>query len=92
MPKKRTSTEQIITNLREAEILLGKGQTVSEICRQMGISEQTYYRWKNEYGGLKIDQAKRLKQIESENNRLRKVVADLTIDNQILKEAARGNF
>ena len=92
MPKKRTSTEEIITKLREAEILLGKGQTVSEICRAMGVSEQTYYRWKNEYGGLKIDQAKRLKQLEVENNRLRKVVADLTIDNQILKEAARGNF
>jgi putative transposase len=92
MPKKRTSTEEIITKLREAEILLAKGQTVTEICRQMGVSEQTYYRWKNEYGGLKIDQAKRLKQLEVENNRLRKVVADLTIDNQILKEAARGNF
>lgn len=92
MPKKRTSTEEIITKLREAEIQLAKGQTVTEICRQMGVSEQTYYRWKNEYGGLKIDQAKRLKQLESENNRLRKVVADLTIDNQILKEAARGNF
>ena len=92
MPKKRTSTEEIVTKLREAEILLGKGQTVAEICRQMGVSEQTYYRWKNEYGGLKIDQAKRLKQLEVENNRLRKVVADLTIDNQILKEAARGNF
>ena len=92
MPKKRTSTEEIITKLREAEIQLAKGQTVAEICRQMGVSEQTYYRWKNEYGGLKIDQAKRLKQLESENNRLRKVVADLTIDNQILKEAARGNF
>jgi putative transposase len=92
MPKKRTGTEEIITKLREAEIQLAKGQTVAEICRQMGVSEQTYYRWKNEYGGLKIDQAKRLKQLESENNRLRKVVADLTIDNQILKEAARGNF
>lgn len=92
MPKQRTSTEEIVTKLREAEILLGKGQTVAEICRAMGVSEQTYYRWKNEYGGLKIDQAKRLKQLEAENNRLRKVVADLTIDNQILKEAARGNF
>lgn len=92
MPKKRTSTEEIITKLREAEIQLAKGQTVTEICRQMGVSEQTYYRWKNEYGGLKIDQAKRLKQLEGENNRLRRVVADLTIDNQILKEAARGNF
>lgn len=92
MPRKRTSTEEIVTKLREAEILLAKGQTVTEICRQMGVSDQTYYRWKNEYGGLKIDQAKRLKQLEAENTRLRKVVTDLTIDNQILKEAARGNF
>lgn len=92
MPKKRTSTEEIITKLREAEILQAKGQGIGEIVRAWGVSEQTYYRWKKEYGGLKIDQAKRLKQLEVENNRLRKVVSDLSIDNVILKEASRGNF
>jgi putative transposase len=92
MPKQRTSTEEIITKLREAEILQAKGHTVEDIVRQWGVAEQTYYRWKKEYGGLKIDQAKRLKQLEVENNRLRKVVSDLSIDNAILKEAARGNF
>lgn len=92
MGKKRTSTEEIITKLREAEILQAKGQNIGEICRAWGVSEQSYYRWKKEYGGLKIDQAKRLKQLELENSRLRKVVSDLSIDNTILKEAARGNF
>jgi len=92
MPKKRRTTEEIITKLREAEIQQAKGLTVGEICRQMGITEQTIYRWRNEYGGLKIDQAKRLKQLELENNRLRRAVSDLTIDNAILKEAARGNY
>jgi len=92
MPKKRRTTEEIITKLREAEIQQAKGLTVGEICRQMGITEQTFYRWRNEYGGLKIDQAKRLKQLELENNRLRRAVSDLTIDNAILKEAARGNY
>ena len=92
MPKKGRTTEEIITKLREAEIQQAKGLTVGEICRQMGITEQTFYRWRNEYGGLKIDQAKRLKQLELENNRLRRAVSDLTIDNAILKEAARGNY
>ena len=92
MGKKHTTTEQIITKLREAEILQAKGVIIADVCRQFGITEQTYYRWRKEYGGLKIDQAKRLKQLEQENNRLRKVVSDLSIDNAILKEAARGNY
>jgi len=92
MGKKHTTTEQIITKLREAEILQAKGVIIADVCRQFGITEQTYYRWRKEYGGLKIDQAKRLKQLEQENNRLRRAVSDLTIDNTILKEAARGNY
>jgi transposase-like protein len=92
MSKKRFSAEQIITKLREAEVLLAKGQQMPEICRQLEITEQTYYRWRKEYGGLRVDQAKHLKELEAENARLRKVFAELTIDNSILKEAARGNF
>ena len=85
MGKKHTTTEQILTKLREAEILQAKGAIIADVCRQFGITEQTYYRWRKEYGGLKIDQAKRLKQLEQENNRLRRAVSDLTIDNTILK-------
>ena len=92
MGKKRHSAEEIITKLREAEVLQSKGQTVLEACRQIGVSEQTYYNWRKEYGGLKVDQAKRFKQLEQENARLKKLVADLSMDNAILKEAARGNF
>ena len=92
MSKKRHSVETIITKLREAEVLQAKGETMPEICRQIGVTEQTYYRWRKEYGGLKMDQAKRLKELEQENGRLKKAVADLTVDNMILKEAARGNF
>jgi len=92
MSRKRFSAEQIVAKLREAEVLLGKGQSVAEVCRQLEITDVTYYRWRNEYGGLRVDQAKRLKEIETENTRLRKVIADLTIDNAILKEASRGNF
>jgi putative transposase len=77
-----------VTKLREAEVLLSKGQTLGEVCRQMGITDVTYYRWRKEYGGLRVDQAKRLKGLEVENTRLRKVIADLTIDNAILKEAS----
>lgn len=91
MSKKRHSVETIITKLREAEVLQAKGEAVPEICRQIGVTEQTYYRWRKEYGGLKMDQAKRLKELEQENGRLKKAVADLTLDNMILKEAARGN-
>lgn len=91
MSKKRHSVETIITKLREAEVLAAKGEGVPEICRQIGVTEQTYYRWRKEYGGLRMDQAKRLKDLEQENGQLKKVVADLTLDNMILKEAARGN-
>jgi putative transposase len=92
MGVKRFTAEQIIGKLREVEVLQAKGQMIPEICRQLEISEQTYYRWRKEYGGLRVDQAKRLKEVEVENTRLRKVIADLTIDIAILKEAARGNF
>ncbi len=92
MPRKRFSVEQIINHLREADVLLAQGRTVGEVCRQSGVSEQTYYRWRKEYGGLKVDQAKRLKDLEAENARLRRAVADLTLDKLILKEAAEGNW
>jgi putative transposase len=92
MGKKRHTVESIITILREAEVLQGKGQTLSEVLRQLGISDATYYKWRKEYGGLRMDQAKRYKRLEQENQQLRKVVADLSIDNAILKEAARGNY
>ncbi len=92
MSKKKHTAEQIVTKLREADVLQSKGQSVVEACRQLGISEQTYYKWRKEYGGLRVDQAKRFKQLEQENGRLRKLVADLAMDNAILKEAARGNF
>jgi len=92
MSKRKHTAEEIINKLREAEVLQAKGQTLEEVVRQLGISSVTYYKWRKEYGGLRIDQAKRFKEIEQENQRLRKVVADLTIDNSILKEVARGNF
>ena len=89
--QKRTA-EEIINKLREAEVLQAKGMSIEEVVRQLGVSDATYYKWRKEYGGLRVDQAKRLKELEQENSRLRKVVADLTIDNSILKEASRGNF
>ena len=92
MPRKRYTAEQIITKLREAEVELAKGQNIAQVCRKLGIGDQTYYRWRREYGGLRVDQAKRLKGLERENSRLKKVVADLALDNAILKEAASGNF
>lgn len=92
MGKKRHTPEEIITKLREADVLQAKGQSIPEACRQIGISEQTYYNWRKEYGGLKVDQAKRFKELERENTRLKKLVADLSMDNAILKEAARGNW
>jgi transposase-like protein len=91
MPKKRYSAEQIISRLREAEVELAKGVKTGAVCRKLGISEQTYYRWRREYGGLRIDQAKRLKQLERENTRLKKVVADQALDIAILKEVSEGN-
>ena len=92
MSRKRYSVEQIINHLREAEVLLTQGQTVGEICRRIGVSEQSCYRWRREYGGLKVDQARRLKELEQENTRLKRAVADLTLDKLILKEAAEGNW
>jgi putative transposase len=92
MPRKRFSAEQIIANLREAEVLLAKGQTAGEVCRHLNISEQTYYRWRKEYGGLEVDQARRLKQLEVENAKLKRLVADQALDLAILKEVNRGNF
>jgi len=92
MGRKHYTAEQIIGMLREAEILQSQGMTIGEISRKLGISEQTYYRWRKEYGGMRVDQAKRLKGLEKENARLKKLVADLSLGNDILKEAVRGNF
>ena len=91
MVKRKHSIEQIIGQLREAEVELAQGRSVAEVCRWLGVTEQTYYRWRKEYGGLKMDQAKRLKVLEQENTRLRRAVADLTLDKQILQEVTRGN-
>lgn len=92
MPKKRPTAEQIIGLLRQAEVELAQGRTVGEICRGLGVSAASFYRWRAEYGGLKVDQARRLKDLERENARLKRAVAELTLDKQILKEAAEGNF
>jgi len=92
MVKKSHSPEQVINKLREAEILLNQGASVGEASRKIGVTEQTYYRWRKEYGGMRIEQAKRLKDLERENARLKKLVADVSLDNAILKEAAEGNF
>jgi len=92
MGRVRFTAEQIIGKLREAEVLLSQGLTIGEAIRRLGVSEQTYYRWRKEYGGMRIDQAKRLKELETENARLKKIVADLSLDNSILKETVRGNF
>jgi putative transposase len=92
MAKKWFTPEQIINKLREAEILLNQGVTLSVILKKIGVSDATYYRWRKEYGGMRVDQAKRLKDLEQENSRLKKLVADLSLDNAILKEASRGNF
>jgi len=92
MNRKRYTPEQIIGYLREAEVRLSGGETIGVICRALGVSEQSYYRWRREYGGLRVDQAKRLKELEKENARLRRAVSDLTLDKLILKEVAEGNF
>jgi transposase-like protein len=92
MVKKGYTPEQIINKLREAEVMLSQGTTLSIILKKIGISDVTYYRWRKEYGGMRVDQAKRLKDLEQENSRLKKLVADLSLDNAILKEASRGNF
>ena len=86
MPKKNFAAEEIISKLREAEVLLSQGQVLPAICRGLDISEQTYYRWRKEYGGMRTDQARRLKELERENSRLKKLVADLSLDNAVLKE------
>ena len=90
--RKNVSTAQIINALRRAEVGIANGKKIKEICRDLGVSEQTYYRWRREYGGMKTSQAKRLKELEKENQLLKRAVADLTMDKLILKEAAEGNF
>ena len=92
MAQKRHTPEQIIRKLREVEVAQGKGKTIPQAVKQIGVTEQTYYRWRKEYGGMRVDQAKRLKELEKENARLKRLVADLSLDKQILKEAAEGNF
>jgi transposase-like protein len=90
MPKQNYTAEQIISKLREAEVLISQGKTIPEVSKALGISDVTYYRWRKEYGGLRTDQAQRLKELEVENNRLKRLVADLSLDNAIIKEALRG--
>ena len=92
MGRKHFKPEQIIKKLREAEVLFSNGESVEQVCRKLGISDVTYYRWRKEYSGMKVEQAKRLKKLEQENSQLKKLVADLSLDNSILKEAAKGNF
>lgn len=92
MPKKKFSSEQILSKLREAEVLISQGKTVAEVCRAINVTDQTYYRWRKEYGGMRTDQAQRMKELEKENVRLKKLVADLSLDNAILKETVKGNF
>ena len=90
--RQRHTPEQIISRLREAEVKLAKGTAIAQVCKDLGITEQTYYRWRNEYGGLKLDQARRLKDLEKENARLKRLLAEAELDKAILREAAAGNF
>src|SRR6187200_2893095 len=92
MPRKRHKPEEIVAKLRQVDVLISRGQSVAEAIRSIGVSEVTYYRWRQEFGGLKSDQIKRLKELETENTRLRRAVSDLTLDKLILQEAARGNY
>ncbi len=92
MSRKRYSSEQIIRLLRQGEILIGQGKSIGEMCREIGVSDATYYKWRKAYGGLQISQAKRLKVLEQENQRLKRAVADLTLDKLILQDVAEGNF
>ena len=92
MPQKINKVEQIIHKLREVEVELSKGSTIGRVCRKLGFTEQTYYRWRKKYGGLKVEQARRFKELEAENARLKKLVADLSLDKEVLKEAASKNF
>ena len=92
MARKRHSAEQIVNKLREAEVHLSQGLSVKQMCRQIGVTDQTYYKWRREYGGLKTDQAKRFKDLEKENARLKKLVAELSLDKQMLQDIASGDF
>jgi len=92
MARQHHTPEQIISKLREAEVELGRGSSVPVVCKKLAITEGTYYRWRQEYGGMRLDQARRLKHLEQENGRLKKLVAELSLDNAILREAAQGNF
>ena len=92
MGRKNLTPEQIISKLREAEVLLGKGESTPSACRTIGVSENTYYRWRKMYGGMQVNQAKKMKELEKENARLKKLVADLSLDKAILEEANKGNF
>ncbi len=92
MARKRFGAEQIVNKLREADVLLSQGQTVAQVCKQIGVTDQTYYRWRREFGGMKTDQARRLKELERENARLKKLLADAELDKAILREAANPNF
>lgn len=92
MARQRRNPEQIIRLLKQADVLASQGKTVEMICREIGVSDATYYKWRKEYGGMGMDQARRLKELEVENKRLKRAVADLTLDNQILKEVNAGNF
>lgn len=92
MPRKRFTPEQIIQNLQEAEVLLSQDKTIAQVCKKIGITDQTYYRWRKEYGGVRTDQAKRLKDLEKENARLKRLLVDAELDKAILREAASGNF
>ncbi len=91
MPRKINTPEQIINKLREVEVMMSRGATIALVSKKIGVSDYTYYRWRKEYGGMRVDQAHRLKELKQENSRLKRVVADLALDNAILKEAARGN-
>ena len=92
MPRKHHKPEEIVAKLRQVDVLVSQGQNIADAIRQIGVSEVTYYRWRQEFGGLKTEQVKRLKELETENGRLRKAVSDLTLDKLILQEAARGNY
>ena len=92
MARKRYTAEQIIGHLRQAEVMVGQGKSIADVLRELDVTANTYYRWRKEYGGLKMDQARRMKELEKENARLRRAVSDLTLDKLILTEAARGNF
>ena len=92
MSRKRHKPEEIVSKLRQVDVLVSQGQTVADAIRSIGVTEVTYYRWRQEYGGLKSNQVRRMKELETENQRLRKAIADLTLDKLILQEAARGNF